>query len=52
MAHLEINKEKIIGNGSYGQVFYGTYFKSPAAVKTLKNMTFTEEFKKEVQLLT
>jgi predicted Ser/Thr protein kinase len=52
---LEFFKEKILGKGTFGKVFQGTYYKSPVAVKKLRNMHFSneamEDFTKEVKVL-
>ena len=53
--HLELHKKKVLGRGSFGKVYYGTYYKSPVAIKALKNAHLTQKgiqhFKREVTLL-
>ena len=42
--HLEVNKKKLLGKGSFGKVYYGSYFKSPVAIKKFKEVTLSDEF--------
>ena len=52
--HFEINYNKVLGNGSFGEVYEGTYYKLPVAVKKLKksdSLHAVEDFKNEVQTL-
>ena len=52
LSHLEIQKNKVLGTGSFGKVYYGKYFKSPVAIKKLKlNDEFYEDFNNEIQIL-
>ena len=51
-SHLEIQKKKVLGIGSFGKVFYGKYFKSPVAIKKIKlSDDFNEDFSNEIQIL-
>lgn len=53
-SQLEINKEKLLGTGSFGEVYEATYFKLPVAVKHLKtghNPKALEDFQNEMQTL-
>ena len=52
-SHLEVNKKKVLGKGSFGKVYYGRYFKSPVAVKIVKdvNKEFWKDFENEIQIL-
>ena len=53
--HLSIQKKRVLGRGGFGKVYYGTYYKSPVAIKALKSAHLTkkgiEHFKREVKLL-
>lgn len=49
-----MNKNKILGSGSFGKVYEGTYYKLPVAVKKPKtghNLQALNDFKNEVQIL-
>jgi serine/threonine protein kinase len=52
---LNYSKEQILGRGSFGTVYYGTYYKLPVAIKKLKNVSHSddivEDFMKEVRIL-
>ena len=51
--HLKIDEKKILGEGSFGTIYGGTYFKMPVAIKTLKggSLEVIDDFKHEVQTL-
>ena len=55
MSELEINKSKVLGAGAFAKVYYGEYYKSPVAVKTLHELRLEERdkrlFRKEIQIL-
>ena len=50
---LEFSKEKILGKGTFGKVYQGTYYKSPVAVKKVKNIAeeAMDDFTKEMKIL-
>ncbi len=41
---LEINKNQILGKGTFGKVYLGKYFKSPVAIKKFKEVSESQEF--------
>ena len=55
MDHLKINKDKLLGRGSFGKVYYGTYFRMPVAIKSISkksiNAKAMQDFKNEVEIL-
>ena len=55
LGQLEIHEKTSLGTGSFGQVFYGTYFQKPAAIKVVKNAHLTkdfwQDFNKEIDIL-
>ena len=52
---LKVYKNRLLGRGSYGSVYYGEYFDHPVAIKVLHdflNHDYVEEnFKKEISIL-
>jgi serine/threonine protein kinase len=53
-SQFEVSKDKLLGKGSFGKVYEGTYFKLPVAVKTLKTVhtpQALEDFRHEIQTL-
>ena len=52
---LKINKDEILGRGSFGTVYKGLYYKLPVAVKVLHNILFDtkakDDFIKEAQII-
>lgn len=54
-SQLEIDKSQPLGKGSFGEVYYGTYYKAPVAIKTLKSAHLTDkgmkDFANEVKTL-
>ena len=54
MSQLQINEKQLLGQGSFGQVYFGEYFKMPIAVKKIKNIQLErarEDFVKEIKIL-
>ena len=53
-SQFQLNKSKILGTGSFGEVYLGSYYELPVAVKMLKtghDLQVLEDFKNEIQIL-
>jgi hypothetical protein len=54
ISKLAVFKDKLLGKGSFGKVYEGSYFKLPVAVKKLKTSnteSALDDFRREVRIL-
>ena len=52
--HFVVDKQQVLGKGSFGKVYGGTYYMLPIAVKKLKASSTAKainDFKNEIQTL-
>ena len=53
-SHFKMNETNKLGEGSFGTVYQGTYYKLPVAIKKLKtghSKQSMDDFKNEIQTL-